>query len=266
MKKCLVLIILLMVGNVFAASIYPTSTSVNWADDTSWTTGVVPPLTASNELKILSTSSSDPQGYVVTVNSYIGNYTTSKFVMARAGTIVIADGAYIGNGREINVGDAGTSSTGSDDGYLVQTGGTLEITASGKLQLGYKAHAVDNPDTGAKGGTYTISGGTLTGATGRVYVGCASAAGSYGKFVVDGAGGTITIGGNMYVANASSTSSSNEGNATVEFKLDASGNVSKIQVGSLIVDSQATEAAVADLLVTVTGADKRHTAYREYEF
>jgi hypothetical protein len=252
-KISVVFMVCLMSSSLFAATIYPVANGVNWADDSSWSTGAVPPLTGSNELKLFGSASADTsQDWVVTVNTNVGNYTTSKFITARGSTLLIADGAYIGNGREVNIGDSGTTGNGSDDGFLVQTGGTLDITASGKLQIGYKAHVVDNPITGAKGGQYTISGGTLTGATGRIYIGCSSAAGSIGKMIVDGSAATITMGGNLYISNASATGASNEGTGTLQFNV-VNGAVSKIQVAATILDTMDSDTAIATLLVNSTG-------------
>jgi hypothetical protein len=213
--------------------------SGNWATPGIWDKGYVP-LDDGDEIKI-----GKADNLTVTVNTTCANYTVTKIDTARGCTLLVASGGYIGNGRELHVGDAGMSGDGTDIGYLTQTGGTLDISGSGKLQIGYK--------TGGDG-TYTISGGSLTGATGRAYVGCSSADGSIGKFKVVGSAATISLGGEMYVANDSSSASGNTGTATIEFELNASGAVSAIQVNQTIIDSQIEAAAIADLIVTVTGS------------
>jgi hypothetical protein len=236
MKLKLLIIVLLvsgMAGNVFATK-YADMTG-NWAAPGIWSDGIVP-IDDGNEVKIGSADN-----LTVTVNTNVGNYTTTKIDMARGCTLSVT-GGYIGNGRELHVGDAGMSGSGTDVGYLTQTGGTVDIT--GKLQIGYKAGG---------NGTYTISGGSLTG-SGKMYVACSSADGSIGKFKVVGNATSISLGGNLYVANDSASSSGNTGTATIEFELAADGNVSPIQVAATIIDSQNEAAAVANLVVTATGA------------
>ncbi|MDD5011309.1 MAG: PEP-CTERM sorting domain-containing protein [Phycisphaerae bacterium] len=241
-----ILVICLMVSGAYA-SVYPLA-SGNWSDATNWSKGVVPP-DDGDEIKLVGSQSDETgQDYVITVNTNVGMYTTTKIDTAR-GSELLVTGGYIGNGREMHIGDAGASGNGSDDGFLTITGGTVDVT--GKLQIGYKAHAVDNVITGARGGLVSISGGSLIGTTGRIYVACSSADGSVGKLSVTGSDATISMGGTMYIANDSSSASGNTGEGTLEFNL-VDGAVSKIQVDSTVIDSQAEEAAVANLLVNLT--------------
>ncbi|MFA5293262.1 MAG: PEP-CTERM sorting domain-containing protein [Phycisphaerae bacterium] len=250
MKCFIVLLVCLMVSGAYA-SVYPL-TSGNWSDAANWSKSVVPP-DSGDEIKLVGSESAETgQDFVITVNSTQINYATTKIDTARGSTLLVTDG-YIGSGREMHIGDAGASGNGSDDGFLTITGGTVDITGSGKLFIGYKAHAVDNAITGAKGGTVSISGGYLIGTAGRIYVACASADGSIGKLSVTGSDAVISMGGQMYIANDSSSASGNTGNATVEFNV-VDGDVSKIQVLETIIDSQDEEAAVATLLVNSSGA------------
>jgi len=197
-------------------------------------------------------------GTVVTVSTNVGNYNSGscKIDTVRDTTLKVIDGGYIGCNKEIDIGKADASGNGSDNGYLLQTGGTVDITAPSSnrgLQIGYKTLAV-----GTDGGIYTISGGLLTGATGKMYVGCSGGSGTgsgvKGTFKVVGDAATISLGGEMYVANDSSTANNWTGTGTIQFDLSVGGAVSKIQVLKSIIDSQNSAAATANLLVNPTGA------------
>ncbi|MGB8225405.1 MAG: PEP-CTERM sorting domain-containing protein [Sedimentisphaerales bacterium] len=177
------------------------------------------------------------------------NQGSCKIETVRNTTLKIVDGGYLGNNKEVVIGKQDASSSGTDNGYLLQTGGQLNITGSGKLEIGYKA-----PTSGTDGGIYTISGGSLIGTSGRMYIGCSGATGSIGKFDVNGTGGTISLGGELYIANDSSTANNYTGTGTLQFDLNASGAVSKIQVLKTIIDSQGSSAATANLIVNLTGA------------
>lgn len=250
MKKCsgilLVCFVAAMTGSTFAASVYVLG-SDNWTTAANWSTGAVPLASTADELKIFASASAGPEDFVITVNSNVGNYNggSCKFDLARGTTLQVETGGYIGNNKEIHVGDAGASGNGTDIGYINQTGGTVDITGSGKLQIGYKAGG---------DGTYTISGGTLTGSAGRMYLGCSSADGSIGKLKVVGSTGTISLGGTMYIANDSETAENYTGTGTLEFVCDALGAVSKVQVAKSVIDSQNTGVAVANLVVGLTDA------------
>jgi len=253
MKYLFVLTVLVgMAGSSYAASVYPVQ-SGNWADPNTWGTYGVPPLTGTDEYKVFASASDLAlNGMTITVNSNVGSYTVAKIDLARATTLEIQAGAVFGNDKELRVGDAGATGNGgaqSDDGYVNQTGGTLTIGGTGKLEIGYKTLTLGT--TGTDGGIYTISGGTLQG-SGSIYVAAAGGDGTLGKMIVDGSAGTISMTGSLYVANDSASSSGNIGNGTVEFKCDASGAVSKIQVLKTVVDSQDEEAAVAALVVDMT--------------
>jgi hypothetical protein len=236
-----------MLGSTFAASVYITG-SGDWATGSTWSTGIVPLNSTGDELKLCSSGSSTTgDGMVITVSTNVGNYNggSCKIETVRDTTLKIVAGGYLGNNKEVVIGKQDASSNGTDNGYLLQTGGQLDITGSGKLEIGYKA-----PVVGTDGGIYTISGGSLTGATGRMYIGCAGGVGSIGKVKVDGIGGTISLGGEMYIANDSSTANGNTGTGTLEFDLSGAGTVSKVQVLKTIIDSQNSSAAIANLVVT----------------
>jgi len=250
--KSIVLLVCLMASASFA-SVYPLA-SGNWSDAANWSKGVVPP-DDGDEIKLLGSASDNAvsQDFVITVNSNVGNYSATKIDTGRGSNLLVATGGYIGNGREMHIGDAGASGNGSDDGSLTIAGGTVDITGAGKLQIGYKAHVVDNPISGARGGLVSITSGSLVGTAGRIYVACSSADGSIGKLSVTGSAATISMGGEMYIANDSASASGNTGQGTLEFNV-VNGDVSRIQVLKTIIDSQNEEAAIATLLVSGTGS------------
>ncbi len=262
MKKfSVILLVCFMASNMFAATQYLVGSvagqEFDWNVGSTWTDGVVPANATTNELKLCG-SMSDPCGnsYTVTVSTNVGNYISNKIDTARASTIRIVGDGYLGVGREMHIGDAGATGNGgelSDIGYVVQTGGTLALVTgsgsyTGKLQIGYKNGA---------NGTYTISGGSLTGTVGRMYLGCSGplAAGetNTGKLKVVGTAPNINLGNTMYVANDSETAVSSQGHGIIEFELSAAGAVSAIHVAKTVIDSQNTAEAVADLVVTLTG-------------
>ena len=222
MKRIALLCFLVsFIASSASASIYATATG-NWADPCIWDKGVVPP-DSGDEIKIGNADS-----LVVTVNSDVGTYTTTKIDTLRDCTLYVTDGGFIGGGREWHIGDQGASSSGSDVGYMEQDGGTVDISASGKMFVGYKLGG---------DGTYTISGGSLTasGDSGRLYIGCGSVAGSIGKFYVDGDGASISVDG-LYVASASSSGDDDVGDASLQFDLN-SGAVSVLETGSVAIDA-----------------------------
>jgi len=236
-------VICLMASGAYA-TIHATATG-NWTDTSVWSGSYGIPINDGDEVKIGSAT-----GLTVTVNSDVGTYSTKKINTSSDCTLVVASGGWLGNGREINVGAGPAYGAGlSDVGYLNQTGGTIDISRSGKLNLAYRSSGT--VDTA---GTYTISGGTLQGtATASINVGCSSGDGMTGTFKVVGTGGTINFSGAMYVANSSSTTSAHTGTGNIEFDLNASGQVSAIKVLKSIIDSQnGLESAVANLIVDAT--------------
>jgi len=237
-----ILVICLMASGVYATN--SATATGNWTDASVWSgTGGVP-TNDGDEVKIGGNSTN--LGLTVTVNTDIGSFSTKKIDMYNNCTLLVTGNGWIGNGREVHVGDGAAASTGTDTGYLTQTGGTVEMNRSGKLQIAYKS-------TGATAvGVYTISGGTLQGTTSsaRMYVGCSSGDGMSGTLVVDGSGGSINFLGGMYIANDSSSASGNTGTGELKFVLEADGSVSVVKVLESIIDSQhGMESAVAVLTI-----------------
>jgi hypothetical protein len=240
----LIILLVGLIASSASASTYAIATG-NWTDPCIWDDGSVPPyeipIDDGDEIKIGSTAD-----VTVTVNSNVGNYSITKIDTANGSTLYVTDGeetpGYIGGGKEWHIGDSGMVSGDSDIGYLTQDGGTVDITDSGKLFVGYKSGG---------DGTYTMSGGLLTGDSGRLYVGCGNVDGSIGKFIVVGDDPNILLYNTVYVASASSTGDDDVGTATMEFDLDADGAVSKMRAVKFAID--AGGGGTANLVVVVTG-------------
>jgi hypothetical protein len=193
-------IVCLMVSSSFGASLYLNNNGYNgyWDETATWYAGSVPANVSTDELKLMGQASGAIGDFMtVTVRNNVGNYQGNKIETVRDSTLRVIAGGYIGNNRELIVGKADASGNGTDNGYLVQTGGQVELTTgyttAAKLEIGYKALAV-----GSDGGIYTISGGTLNG-TGSMRVGCSGGSGTgsgvKGTFKVVGDAATISLGG-----------------------------------------------------------------------
>jgi hypothetical protein len=232
MKRILLfLLVCFMASSALAASSTATA-SGNFNNPAIWDPCGVPPL--ANEVKI-----SGADGITVTVNDNRGDYL-SKLSVARDNVLDIT-GGYISFANDAKVGDAGASGDGTDIGYLNLKGG--QLNAGKILEVGYQSGST---------GYVTISGGTLTGD--RIKVACEGSDGSTGWLKIEGTGGTINMSGDIYIANDSSSSSGDTGDATVEFELNSSGLVSRTVSDQVIIDAMAEELAIAKLLVTVTGS------------
>lgn len=234
----------LVAGSAGAATVYPVQ-SGNWTDTATWG-GAVPANTSTDEYKMCSSSGTGTNDMVFTINTNVGTYTSAKWDICRASTFNVESGAYFGVGKELHVGDAGATGNGgtySDDGYVNQTGGQVDLVG-GKLWIGYKATVIGTSATTS--GIYTISGGSLTGTTSAssIYLGAAGASGAYGTLKVVGADATISTAGTLYV----STSGSYYGTGVLQFNLSSGGAVSKIQALATVLKSQSTT-AVATLIV-----------------
>ncbi len=246
-----IMVICLMASGVYATN--NATASGNWTDASVWTATYGSPINLPNQEEIKIGSN---LGLTVTVNSDVGTYSTVKINTAMlANLVVTGNDAWIGSGRELNIG-AGPAYGGTnaqmyygDMGYLTQSGGVIEINRSGKLALGFRSSG-----TAETMGKYTISGGTLQGtSTASIRVGCSSGDGMVGIFKVVGTGGTINFGGAMYIANDSSTASGNTGRGIIEFVLDDDGAVSPIKVAQTIVNSMnGAESASAHLNIDWT--------------
>lgn len=231
-----ILVVCLMASGTFAATLNIIS-SGNWTDSAIWSNGTMPTPTGSDEVK----QSTD--GITVVVNTNVGSYEQLKIDIARDNTLSVQTGAYMYNNKEIRPGDSGMSGSGTDNGYINQTGGTIELGSAAKVMVGYKAGG---------NGVYTMSGGSLTGA-GRLFLGCSNASGSTGKFSVVGDDATISLSNNLYIGRDSSGTATTTGTGILEFNVQ-DGTVSKLQVLASFIDAANQEAAVATLLVNSTGA------------
>jgi len=235
MRRCVVVLcmVCLMASSSFATNSWTASTG-SWGLASNWSNGVP---NATEQVKILSnkTCTVDVATCVFGTQKLTVGATTAS---PAEGLLQIVSGGTLNAGAEVQVGDAGYS------GRITQTGGTVNVvngTASAKIEVGYK--------TGI--GTYTISGGSILGdATySQLQVGASGANGGTGVFDVVGTGGSISI-SKLYVG-ASTASAQYTGTGTLQFDID--GGVSAINAGSVYIDPTNVPAAVANLVVNLTG-------------
>jgi len=227
-------IVCLMAGSSFATNSWSASTG-SWGVAANWSNGVP---AATEQVKILSNKT-------CTVDVTTCVFGTQKLTVGAStaspaeALLQIVNGGTLNAGAELQVGDAGYS------GRITQTGGTVNVvngTSSAKIEVGYK--------TGI--GTYTISGGSILGdaSQSQLQVGASGANGGTGVFDVVGTGGSISI-SKLYVG-ASTASAQYTGTGTLQFDID--GGVSAINAGSVYIDPTNLPAAVANLVVNLTGA------------
>jgi hypothetical protein len=159
--------------------------------------------------------------------------------------LYIANGGSIAINNELQVGDSSNKL-----GSVVQTGGTVATMTSGakgNIEVGYKSGSF-SADTG----TYTISGGTISGG-GKLLVGYSTSAmiGSHGTFTVQGSSATIGIG--ELTVGLETNGGTTTANGTLEFKVE-NGGVSVITAGTVNIDAASNSAVTAALLVSSTGS------------
>jgi hypothetical protein len=228
----LVVSLLIIMINSASGSIVWKGGDGNFNDPCMWDKGYVP-VNDGDEIKVSKLGT-------CTINTTLLDYSANKSAISDGSTILLADGGWIGI-KEHKIGDSGAG--GADDGYMIQTGGTITTSVGGKIEIGYKE---------AGYGEYTISGGNL-GVSGdglRVFVGTGASSGvAEGLLTIDGTGGTITL-DDLWVASRDS-SGTVPGTGIVEFKLD-SGGVSPITVegASANIDVTDIEEAVAILKIS----------------
>ncbi|MGD0784960.1 MAG: PEP-CTERM sorting domain-containing protein [Sedimentisphaerales bacterium] len=255
MKKCLfVLMVCLMATGAYASNSWATAVG-DWSVATNWGGGHTP-IDTDGEIKIIKIATTS-----CNLTSDAGSFTATKMTVSGNGalTLNILPGASMKSGSEFTVG-CGTAGAGVPTGKVVQTGGTITLndnagTGIGKLELGYRSGSA-----GIGNGTYTISGGTING-SGGIYVGAMAGitytataggpSGSVGRLVVQGNGGTISVGGPLFVGTGDATGTFT-GTGTLEYQI-VGGGVSAIQTnGGVYIDPTAEAAAVANLIVSIT--------------
>jgi hypothetical protein len=235
LKKLLFVMVCLMGSTVFGASLTIIG-SGNWTDSAIWNAGTMPTVDGADEVK------QNVDDVTVVINSNVGTYNNLKIDLARGNTLSFQTGGYMFNNKEIRPGDAGMWGSGTDIGYINQTGGTLELGSLAKVMVGYK--------TGGNG-TYTISGGSLIGA-GRLFIGCSNQSGSTGTFKVVGNAATINLTNYLYIGRDSSGTATTTGTGNLEFNVQ-NGLVSKLQVLASSIDASNEAAAIANLIINSTG-------------
>jgi len=244
LKSIIVLLVCLMVsGSAFATNSWKaTAGEQYWSEAAGWSR-LYAPVGDSEQVKLANNSGLLA---ICTLNSAANPFVTQKLTIggtANSGLwddapqLVIVDGGSVAIGVEMQVGDSS-----SKRGKVIQTGGT--VTATGKIEVGYKS-------TAGFGGTYTISGGTIAGADGgRLFVGAGGAAGSEGVFTIQGAASSITV--SSLLVGAADSVGGYAGTGTIAFEV-VDGAVSAINAGSVYIDPINDAAAITSLLISSTG-------------
>jgi hypothetical protein len=243
MKSLVVVLVCLMATGVYATGSWTAATGY-WSDASAWNPAGVPTDTAGQgQIKFAKASTA------CTLNTNAGDWTTNKVTVGATSAswavrpiLTIADGGYIGINNELQIGDASPKM-----GSVVQTGGTVATMTTGSkgyIEVGYKSSGVQN-------GTYTISGGTISGG-GKLLVGYSTSAmvGGAGTFTVQGNAASITI-GELNVG-FESNGGTTVANGTLAFEVN--GGVSAINAASVKIDSANNANAIANLLVSLTGS------------
>jgi hypothetical protein len=251
MKKCLLFVMVcLMATGAYASQSWVGPTG-SWGTASLWQNSVLPSdATSGGEIKIIKTSATS-----CNLDVAAGSFSTTKVTVSGNGglTLNILSGGSILIGKEMAVGN-GTAGSGVPTGIVKQTGGTVTLNDTGavnagKLEIGYKTGTA-----GVGNGTYTISGGTING-TGGIYVGAFAGTGTggtssaIGKMVVQGTGGTISVG--SLAVGVGDVTGFYTGTGTLEYQLN--NGVSAItSAGAVIIDPVNQAAAIANLLVSAT--------------
>jgi hypothetical protein len=177
----------------------------------------------------------------------IGIGNGSKLTVGTATSAVaeldIVNGGSVNSGIEFQINDAA-----GKNGKVVQTGGAVTLSSgtggNTKLEIGYKDGT----------GSYTISGGSITGVAtySQLLLGCSgSTAGGNGTFDVQGTGSSISV-AYLYIACQTSTATYN---CTANLAYEINGGVSAINAGSVYIDPTNAAGSIANLNVTLTGAN-----------
>lgn len=232
------LLLAFSVNSAFATIVW-VGPSGSWSDSSLWNTEIVPNDT--EDIKITNPATT------VTIDSDVGNYSIGNINIAsgpdndNAATLEITDGGYLGAYKELRIGTASATSNGYI-GYLLQTGGDVSTSSTGKIEVGYKSGGT---------GYYTINGGSLTG-DGTLFVGGAGDDDATGTFTAAGSDPVINM-RKMYVG-AKDSSGVYPGTGNIEFQVGADG-VSPIQISdSIYIDPAGSDDSITNLLVSLTAA------------
>lgn len=233
-------LLILLVGLIASSASASTTAaqSGNWNDPNTWSSyPSLPPV--DEDVKL-----SGGDDITVTVNDDRGSYQ-KKLAIARGNILSMTAGALTFD-DDIKVGDGGASSSGTDIGYLNISGGTL--TAGDRIAIGYYS-------SGGGEGYMTVSGTAVVDVTGGggVKVGCENGDGAYGYLKIVGDDVSFTSADRFHVANDSTSGEGDLGHGVVEFELNEDGYVSRIVCEYATFDSQDSEDAIAELIITATG-------------
>lgn len=244
-KIGLVLLVCLMVTGAYATNSWKaTGGETYWSQATGWSNGIP---NGSEQIKLANNSGAYAP---CTLNTTVlAAATAAKLTVGGTATsglwadspqLFIVSGGYLEIGNELQVGDSS-----SKRGRLTQTDGTLSITGTGKVEIGYKS-------TAGYGGTYTISGGSIiSSATGKLLVGGGGQAGSEGVMTIHGSAASITAG--IFAVGCNDSAGTYPGTGTVAFEV-VNGSVTAVNATSVYIDPLAAAASITSLMISGTGS------------
>ncbi len=241
LKLVSILLVCLMASSAFATNTW-VGPSGSWGNGALWGSGLPDGSTAQGDLKICKNNVTSCD-----LDVAAGTFNNGKVILGGNSSYNIAfnikTGGSITIGTEFRIGDSGVGGQGPY-GKAIQTGGSVVMINTGKLEIGYKVNGR---------GIYTISGGTIS-STGGMAVGSSvgksgGESGGIGTFTIQGNGPSISV-GSLYVGTGDPTGFYT-GTGTLEFQI-VNGTVTAIQAGNVYIDPINASASVANLTVSIT--------------
>lgn len=198
----------------------------NWADPNIWSGGDVP--SGEEEVKVRGDET------ICTLNTSTGDWGLGQRMRVYEGaTLIVEEGAELLGAGWMRIG-AG------NPGHVEQNGGLVQ------LQDGKDSARLGIGDQGDSDGNYTISGGTLTYATGSEGDLIVGARAGKGKLTIIGTGPTISM-NNITVGDRAGAS------GTIEFQIDSDGVSPIVLNGDASIDPEGDE-TTAELIISAIAA------------
>ena len=155
LKLVSILLVCLMASSAFATNTW-VGPSGSWGNGALWGSGLPDGSTAQGDLKICKNNVTSCD-----LDVAAGTFYNGKVILGGNSSYNIAfnikTGGSITIGTEFRIGDSGVGGQGPY-GKAIQTGGSVVMINTGKLEIGYKVNGR---------GIYTISGGTISSSWGN---------------------------------------------------------------------------------------------------